>query len=100
MVAGRSGAGIIPIVTLSICKLPFNKINNKRSYYYYPVLCNTNLGRDEGTGPPSRIVTFLRSEEHTSELQSRGHLVCRRLLEKKTPAARISTANWPGISQD
>src|SRR5690625_4299881 len=25
----------------------------------------------------------LRSEEHTSELQSRGHLVCRRLLEKK-----------------
>src|SRR5439155_25391310 len=27
------------------------------------------------------IVT--RSEEHTSELQSRGHLVCRLLLEKK-----------------
>src|SRR5437870_8788427 len=29
--------------------------------------------------PPSRC----RSEEHTSELQSRGHLVCRLLLEKK-----------------
>src|SRR5439155_14761336 len=26
-----------------------------------------------------------RSEEHTSELQSRGHLVCRPLLEKKKP---------------
>src|SRR5690625_6978286 len=26
---------------------------------------------------------FYRSEEHTSELQSRGHLVCRLLLEKK-----------------
>src|SRR5690625_7129353 len=26
---------------------------------------------------------FKRSEEHTSELQSRGHLVCRLLLEKK-----------------
>src|SRR5690625_6287041 len=25
---------------------------------------------------------FVRSEEHTSELQSRGHLVCRLLLEK------------------
>src|SRR5690625_1134310 len=25
----------------------------------------------------------MRSEEHTSELQSRGHLVCRLLLEKK-----------------
>src|SRR5690625_5830387 len=28
-------------------------------------------------------ITALRSEEHTSELQSRGHLVCRLLLEKK-----------------
>src|SRR5690625_6360757 len=27
--------------------------------------------------------SLLRSEEHTSELQSRGHLVCRLLLEKK-----------------
>src|SRR5690625_5949481 len=29
------------------------------------------------------ICPDLRSEEHTSELQSRGHLVCRLLLEKK-----------------
>src|SRR5690554_7662535 len=28
-------------------------------------------------------VTWKRSEEHTSELQSRPHLVCRLLLEKK-----------------
>src|SRR5437870_11527867 len=31
----------------------------------------------------------MRSEEHTSELQSRGHLVCRLLLEKKKIALRI-----------
>src|SRR5690625_5525857 len=30
----------------------------------------------------------LRSEEHTSELQSRGHLVCRLLLEKKKKCHR------------
>src|SRR5690625_6809332 len=30
-----------------------------------------------------RSVDRARSEEHTSELQSRGHLVCRLLLEKK-----------------
>src|SRR5437660_9688058 len=30
-----------------------------------------------------------RSEEHTSELQSRGHLVCRLLLEKKNPRTAI-----------
>src|SRR5690625_6337568 len=29
-----------------------------------------------------------RSEEHTSELQSRGHLVCRLLLEKNNRAGR------------
>src|SRR5690625_6939318 len=32
---------------------------------------------------PFGVVNRRRSEEHTSELQSRGHLVCRLLLEKK-----------------
>src|SRR5439155_24875491 len=31
----------------------------------------------------ARLRELYRSEEHTSELQSRGHLVCRLLLEKK-----------------
>src|SRR2546422_3783017 len=36
----------------------------------------------------------MRSEEHTSELQSRLHLVCRLLLEKKKKKqTRLSTAN-------
>src|SRR5437660_6061549 len=34
------------------------------------------------TSTPSLAKNW-RSEEHTSELQSRGHLVCRLLLEKK-----------------
>src|SRR5437868_9919231 len=33
--------------------------------------------------PPSTLSPALRSEEHTSELQSRFDLVCRLLLEKK-----------------
>src|SRR5258708_12672520 len=33
----------------------------------------------------------LRSEEHTSELQSPDHLVCRLLLEKKTARRSISS---------
>src|SRR2546429_9541111 len=37
-----------------------------------------------GRGVPARD----RSEEHTSELQSRLHLVCRLLLEKKTTTHR------------
>src|SRR2546422_7674224 len=39
-----------------------------------------------------------RSEEHTSELQSRLHLVCRLLLEKKkkTHIGRLPAQNAPG----
>src|SRR2546422_1573004 len=40
---------------------------------------NWNWGGDN----ESKAVDILRSEEHTSELQSRLHLVCRLLLEKK-----------------
>src|SRR5438445_2073767 len=37
-----------------------------------------------------------RSEEHTSELQSRQYLVCRRLLEKKTIAgSHLASARLP-----
>src|SRR5690625_6428050 len=39
----------------------------------------TSLGTCEGENRSGGA----RSEEHTSELQSRGHLVCRLLLEKK-----------------
>src|SRR5439155_17029487 len=55
----------------------------------------TTLFRSAWSGHPptartrciSRITaTTCRSEEHTSELQSRGHLVCRLLLEKKKTA--------------
>src|SRR5439155_12071650 len=38
----------------------------------------------------SALVASARSEEHTSELQSRGHLVCRLLLEKKN--------QWQGLA--
>src|SRR3712207_8959476 len=36
---------------------------------------------------PEELLKFLRSEEHTSELQSRQYLVCRLLLEKKNATA-------------
>src|SRR2546429_9580226 len=37
-----------------------------------------------------------RSEEHTSELQSRLHLVCRLLLEKKKPLTTIAYLGGDG----
>src|SRR3712207_8623146 len=50
---------------------------------YYPQLPFTDLcaAVPFSAAPPSRMAR--RSEEHTSELQSRQYLVCRLLLEKK-----------------
>src|SRR5258708_15872882 len=39
--------------------------------------------------PPPGAIGSDRSEEHTSELQSPDHLVCRLLLEKKKPTLRL-----------
>src|SRR5436305_11167092 len=39
------------------------------------------------------LVFLLRSEEHTSELQSRPHLVCRLLLEKKKKTKKTTRHN-------
>src|SRR5690554_7303122 len=43
------------------------------------------VGYDDGLRPGNLVgaIANERSEEHTSELQSRPHLVCRLLLEKK-----------------
>src|SRR5207253_5511933 len=48
------------------CNLPGHEVNS----------ITTAITRTSPTMP-------MRSEEHTSELQSRGHLVCRLLLEQK-----------------
>src|SRR5690348_17802640 len=48
-----------------------------RSYRHSPA---HDVTRDDSSGPGSDAT---RSEEHTSELQSPVHLVCRLLLEKK-----------------
>src|SRR5436305_10081971 len=48
------------------------------------------------TGISARIDNLIRSEEHTSELQSRPHLVCRLLLEKK----KTKTAHFTDHTSD
>src|SRR5947209_14324037 len=56
-------------------------------------------------GSVDRSPGALRSEEHTSELQSRQYLVCRLLLEKKKKCRTPWTAPcqptwpWPGWSR-
>src|SRR5207253_4663606 len=65
-----------------------------RRYFVWHVLVESaNSGQGPGAGAQAFATrgviqafhrkSLNRSEEHTSELQSRGHLVCRLLLEKK-----------------
>src|SRR2546428_3275487 len=56
-----------------------------------PVLVARVLGNGATPEEHKRGIEF-RSEEHTSELQSRSDLVCRLLLEKKRGDARSALA--------
>src|SRR5258708_8424925 len=56
----------------------------RRSAYGLPTTWGwSSAGRPPWAGLPSAAAGDPRSEEHTSELQSPDHLVCRLLLEKK-----------------
>src|SRR3712207_7816777 len=46
-------------------------------------LTTGDLDRTDPDVPAGQVAALARSEEHTSELQSRQYLVCRLLLEKK-----------------
>src|SRR5690606_39552564 len=50
--------------------------------------------------PPLILIPTTRSEEHTSELQSRENLVCRLLLEKKNIHIRLTLFAELGIRSD
>src|SRR5439155_18257330 len=84
----RSGPGrgyqltLIEAETLEELKLPWERA--RRNVVTRGALLNPLVGRRFRIGG-------VRSEEHTSELQSRGHLVCRLLLEKKNPAVNANS---------
>src|SRR5258708_31529539 len=52
-------------------------------------------GAQPGTGGGLGAGSIYRSEEHTSELQSPDHLVCRLLLEKKKTRTQQTASGTP-----
>src|SRR3712207_7041504 len=69
---------------------PYTTLFRSHPAAHLPATCLGSRDRCGGTaGPGQRALGLgsvghvLRSEEHTSELQSRQYLVCRLLLEKK-----------------
>src|SRR5438270_7751846 len=54
----------------------------------------TKMKSNYAQGVPGELY-FIRSEEHTSELQSQSNLVCRLLLEKKKETKKQTTPQRP-----
>src|SRR2546422_7386456 len=69
---------LFPYTTLF--RSPFTAANRQRSIH---VAQSPRDTRSPAPGVRQHRTDIPRSEEHTSELQSRLHLVCRLLLEKK-----------------
>src|SRR5205085_12504887 len=85
----------------------FQCYRHHRDLHSFPTRRSSDLGHRGVLGPGERFrrqygqpagaalagVAGLRSEEHTSELQSQSNLVCRLLLEKKKKKQRTETHN-------
>src|SRR5258707_11082523 len=70
----------------------------RSTLFPYTTLFRSNCGtrRSSHARPnPDWVAHVTRSEEHTSELQSRQYLVCRLLLEKKKKLGRA--LGWGGF---
>src|SRR6266702_8003550 len=63
----------------------------RSTLFPYTTLFRSTWSRCPARWTPAGASTTGRSEEHTSELQSRGHLVCRLLLEKKKKKNKTKT---------
>src|SRR5690625_5862861 len=75
---------LFPYTTLFRSPLITITITVNRTVFILEIVKNKAIMENEnGTTPQYNSNIVERSEEHTSELQSRGHLVCRLLLEKK-----------------
>src|SRR6266487_6044885 len=88
----------IRIVALyfSFCLFFFLMIRRppRSTLFPYTTLFRSDLDTAKMPGPSGPLLgrDQLRSEEHTSELQSPVHLVCRLLLEKKKKPPRTSSS--------
>src|SRR3712207_7715132 len=73
----------LPISDIAICSANPLSAQDDIAAFLYSNGVNVYAWRGETELEYKRCIHSVRSEEHTSELQSRQYLVCRLLLEKK-----------------
>src|SRR5437870_6665124 len=88
-------------VTSRTRSFPFARANNRTTEgatWAPSAMISAKMRSSASTSPTIPGSRCERSEEHTSELQSRGHLVCRLLLEKKKPIPNgYHQRDWIGV---
>src|SRR3989442_6220051 len=84
--AALSSQVVVYLIIESTCVTSRRALSWAESSYTVGVI----WGRPRFRKPRLEMTPTVRSEEHTSELQSRPHLVCRLLLEKKKKTQCIS----------
>src|SRR5438445_8676483 len=75
-------------------RFPYTTLFRSRRSYGRPRCCARCRSRPRQSRRPPSWVPVSRSEEHTSELQSRQYLVCRLLLEKKNDMRSGDAKIW------
>src|SRR5439155_6723873 len=82
--SGRGGPGVYLLNTYDLPHRPLYNLTALTLHESAPGHAfQIPIALEHKNQPEFRQHDYIRSEEHTSELQSRGHLVCRLLLEKK-----------------
>src|SRR2546429_6298835 len=89
----EDGIRDVAVTGVQTCALPISTCNTIPTRYP----ASWKKSRRGTTWSAAGATSAKRSEEHTSELQSRLHLVCRLLLEKKKKNASDHTA---GVNAD
>src|SRR5258707_9504987 len=87
---GRYGGTLASIRTDDLAAIPLRALAARNAGVDWNAVDDVVYGCANQAGEDNRNVArmaLLRSEEHTSELQSRQYLVCRLLLEKKKKKA-------------
>src|SRR5690554_7539890 len=81
LLATLTGSFIIPLIPFAgiFGTVPFQSISLPQTVLLNELVIDIN---NENPSQSFNWIFWARSEEHTSELQSRPHLVCRLLLEK------------------